>query len=356
MGGAGRNQPDPGEIERRLRELDKEIGKPRAHEPSALERLAAAKKAEKRAQRKRDTKVLTTLAVVFVLLAGGGIYTWLRVAPPSWLHHAAARGTPSSRPTAGASHPSPFRSLVVNGPPADPFTGTPADGWAAGAAGITVPAARAHGPYTASQVRSAYEMTRKLLVAGNLDWPTLRGGNPAAFESLLTRQQRTEFVGLLHASGRYKDGGEKNSRSWISSFAPGSTQFVTTVVKTHGTMNATTGSESGTEVLQINVDYDFVYAVEPPGMPAQWMRIVQQRYGWVDFARWDDPGGHLEPWVSIGGGAAGGQCGGHDGYIHPDFPHGPPPSVTPSGAPQDPYSLATPSASSGFGCHSVTRT
>ena len=100
MGGAGGNQPDPGEIERRLRELDKEIGKPRAHEPSALERLAAAKKAEKKAQRKRDTKVLTALAVVFVLLAGGGIYTWLRVAPPSWLRHAAARGTPSSRPTA----------------------------------------------------------------------------------------------------------------------------------------------------------------------------------------------------------------------------------------------------------------
>jgi hypothetical protein len=101
-GGAGGNQPDPGEIERRLRELNKEIGRPPVHEPSSLERLVAAKKAEKKAQRKRDTGVLTALAVVFVLLVGGGIFTWLRVAPPSWLHHAAASAerpeSPSRRP------------------------------------------------------------------------------------------------------------------------------------------------------------------------------------------------------------------------------------------------------------------
>jgi hypothetical protein len=58
----------------------------------------------------------------------------------------------------------------------------------------------------------------------------------------------------------------------------------------------------------------------------------------------------------MGGGAAGGLCGERDGYIHPDLPQGLPPSVTPSGAPQDPYSLATPSASSGYGCHRVSRT
>jgi len=45
-----------------------------------------------------------------------------------------------------------------------------------------------------------------------------------------------------------------------------------------------------------------------------------------------------------------------DGYIHPDFPHGPPPSVQASGAPVDPYSLATPSALSGYGCQATTGT
>ena len=83
------NQQDPDEIERKLRELNEQIGRPPVHEPTPLERLVAAKKAEKKAQRKKDSGVLAALAVVFVLLAGGGIFTWLRLAPPSWLHASA---------------------------------------------------------------------------------------------------------------------------------------------------------------------------------------------------------------------------------------------------------------------------
>jgi hypothetical protein len=109
----------------------------------------------------------------------------------------------------------------VNAPPVDPFIGTPANGWADGAAGIIVPAARAHGPYTTAQVRSAYETTRKLLIAGNLDWPTLRGGSPAAFTDLLTKQEQTQFLNGLNNTALDKDGTEKNTRKWVSSFAPG---------------------------------------------------------------------------------------------------------------------------------------
>jgi len=229
-GGAGRNQPDPDEIDRKLRELSEEIGKPRIHEPSALERMVAARQAEKKAQRKRDTRVLTALVVVFVLLAGGGVFTWLRFAPPSWLH-ASARTSPSAQPTPKVKLTTPPLSPVTaNRPPADPFTGSPADGWAAGPAGITLPAGKAHGQYTAAQVRSAYQMTRKLLVAGNLDWPTLRGGAPTVFADLLTRQERKDFLAGLRTTALNKDGTEKNTRTWVSSFAPGSTQFVTTVV------------------------------------------------------------------------------------------------------------------------------
>jgi hypothetical protein len=99
-------------------------------------------------------------------------------------------------------------------------------------------------------------MTRKLLIAGNLDWPTLRGGKPAAFEKLLTKQQRTGFVAGLHRTALGKDGAEKNTRAWVASFAPGSTQFVTTLVKVHGTLGAAAASETGTgtKVLRIRVD------------------------------------------------------------------------------------------------------
>jgi hypothetical protein len=61
-------------------------------------------------------------------------------------------------------------------------------------------------------------MTRRLLIAGNLNWPTLRGDKPTAFERLLTQQQRTEFVAGLHTTALYKDGDEKNTRTRVASF------------------------------------------------------------------------------------------------------------------------------------------
>jgi hypothetical protein len=42
---------------------------------------------------------------------------------------------------------------------------------------------------------------------------------------------------------------------------------------------------------------------------------VQQQFGSVDFARWDDPGGALEPWFSSGYATGGGLCGEHDGVF-----------------------------------------
>ncbi|HLK76808.1 MAG TPA: hypothetical protein VKU77_24585 [Streptosporangiaceae bacterium] len=320
---------------------------------SPLERLVAARQAEKQAQRKRDTRVLAVVAAAVLLLAGGGAFAVVRLAPRSWLHHS-AHAAPSVRVT-----PTP-QNLSTSGPaltgaPAGPFFGSPAQSWADGAAGISVPAGRAHGPYTAAQVRSALETTRRLLIAGNLDWPTLRGGTLAAFAGLLTSQERQEFMAGLHTTALNHDGSERNTRTWVSSFAPG-TRFVTIVIKVHGTMSASTATDSGSEVLRIKVNFLFVYAVEPAGHPADWMRIVQHRYGYVDFARWDDPGGALEPWYSVGGQTGGALCGVRDGYIHPDFPHGPPPSVQASGAPVDPYSLATPSALSGYGCQATTGT
>jgi hypothetical protein len=151
-----------------------------------------------------------------------------------------------------------------------------------------------------------------------------------------------------------KNGEAENTRGWITTFAPGSAKFVTTVVKVHGTMKASVIHQSGTPVLRITVDYIFVYAVEPPGDPAGWMRVVQQPTGTVDFARFDEGGGSFEPWCSVSGTTAGVQCATHDGYIHPDYPSGPPDTVQASGKPVNPYSLATPSA--GAACQNTTGT
>ena len=352
--GAGGNPPEPDEIDRELQRLTEDIGKSRIKEPSALERMVAARQAEKQAQRRKDTRSLALLLLVAVIIVGGGVFAWLRFAPPTRHHRAAARPTASAQPPPKGSPATSLRPVTANGPSADPFAGSPAASWAEGAAGITIPAARAHGPYTTAQVRSAYETTRKLLIAGNLDWPTLRGGAPTAFEDLLIKQERTEFLAGLHKNALDKNGAVENTRAWVTAFAPGSTQFVTTDIKVSGTMSAGTATDSGTKVLRITVDYLFVYAVEPPGNPAGWMRIVQQREGSVDFTQWDDPGGPLEPWFDVTGSPAGGLCGERDGYIHPDYPQGPPPSVQPSGTPENPYSFATRPATAG--CRNTTGT
>jgi uncharacterized protein YjeT (DUF2065 family) len=329
--------------------------------PSPLEQLVAAKESEKKAQRKKDSRVLAAIALAAVVVIGGGVLAFVHFAPQSWRQQvtalvkssASARSSPTATPAVKLTI-QPLSPVDTDGPPSDPFSGTPAEHWADGAAGITIPAARAHGPYSAAQVRSAYKMTRKLLIAGNLDWPTLRGGAPKAFEDLLISQQRTYFLSRLHTTKLDKNGAVENSREWITTFAPGSTRFVTSVVKVRGTMKAGTATDSGSTVLRIKFDYLFVYVVEPPGNPAGWMRIVQQRSGTVDFARWDAQGSSLEPWYQVAGLTAGGRCDTHDGYVHPDYPAGPPSTVQPSGKPVDPYASA--STAPVRGCQATTGT
>jgi hypothetical protein len=350
------NNPDPEELDRKRREPNEGISKSESGEPTPLERLVAARQTEKRAQRKRDTRVLAVLGVVVVIIAGGGVFAWLRLAPPPRHRHASAAPASSIPATPKAPLITPLGALTSNGPPTSPFVGSPANAWADGAAGIVIPAARAHGPYTAAEVRSAYETTRRLLIAGNLDWPTLRGGPPTAFADLLTKQQRQQFLAGLHTTALYKDGTEQNTRTWVTSFAPGTTQFVTTVVKVRGRMSASHATDSGSEVLRIDFDYLFVFAVEQPGNPSNWLRIVVQADGYVDFAQWDDPGGALEPWYLSGGSTAGGLCGERDGYIHPDYPQSPTQGPQPSGKPVNPYSFATPSTGHVNSCQATTGT
>ena len=334
--------------------------------PSPLERMVAAREAEKKSQRKKDSRVLVAIALVAVVVIGGGVFAFVRFAPPSWRHQVTALvKSPASSSASASRTATPVAELTVQpvspvnpvspaGPPADPFAGSPADHWADGAAGITIPAARAHRPYSAAQVRSAFQTTRKLLIAADLNWPTLRGGRPAAFEQLLTAPQRQTFLAGLHTTKVNKDGTDASTRGWITTFAPGSTKFVTTVVKVHGTMTARAIRESGAPVLRITVDYIFVYAVEPPGDPADWMRVVQQASGTVDFGNWAGAAGEFDPWYSIGGGTAGVRCDVHDGYVHPDYPVGPPDTSHPTGKPVNPYALAT--QAPGGGCQATTGT
>jgi hypothetical protein len=332
------------EIDRQLRELTEGLmAEATLKEPSAAERAKRAArdlKRDRRNQRKQQRNgrrvrlTVGTIAVAVVAAAGG--VTWVRLSHP-------AAGRPSGQPPSGGT-------LTAAAPPADPFAGTPAENWADGASGIVVPAASPVGAFTAAQVMKAYQTTRQLLIAANLDKQTLLGGAPTAFADLLARRQRAEFLAGLNKKGVNSGGYPLSTRKMVASFFPGSAEFTGNVIKVHGAMSARTAKVPGGTVLAVQVNYIFGYAVEPPGNPADWMRVLDHEYGSFEFARWDDPGGPLEPWDQTVIGNAGLQCGTTDGYMHPDYPSERTPGPAESGPAINPYSASTTTPGGGAAC------
>ena len=272
-----------------------------------------------------------------------------------------ASGTPlklGSVP-AGTAFASPVSTVVPPnplGPPADPFTGTPADHWADGASGIVPPAAAALGPYTRAQVKYAYKTTSKLLIAANLDTKTLLGGAPTAFADQLISPQRSVFLSGLNKAGLDKQGYPLSTRSWVMSFPPGSAELIGNVIKVHGSMYAkAVRNKNGTDELDVHVDYLFVYPIEPPGQPDKWMRVVAEDQWLVQFADWNGAATTFAPWVDAGGGVSGVDCTTKDGYQHPSYPAQvtTQPTASPSGTAIDPYVMGQ--SESGL-CHPTTGT
>jgi hypothetical protein len=289
--------------------------------------------------------------IAIVILAGAGVFGWHQYA------HKMGR-TVAGGAVQAIANPPVARGAVSppapSGPGKDPFAGTPADHWPNGAAGIVIPAAGPHGPFTASEVAAAYASTRKLLIAANLDPATLRGGAPTAFEGLLQKQQRQDFIAGLDKTGLDKQGNYLGTRDMVASFAPGTTTLIGTVIKVYGSMRAQSAADQGRTVLRIVVDYRLVYPVEPPGKPADWARVVGELSGYVEFNDWQDPGGALLPWTMTSLSVDNDRCDVHDGYIHPEYATDAPDKVRPSGKPVDPYSLQNPHNSSG--CQATTGT
>jgi len=341
--GTGARPPGDDDIDRALRELTERMA------DEAKQRAKAEKRQAKQARREagepgelvrgeRRRRVLgTTVTVAILVLATAGVLAYQR------LGHVTTSGGPNdtqvvtngATPTVGEKTPP---IAPPSGPPADPFAGTPAENWADGATGIVVPAAKAAGPFSASEVAEAYETTRKLLIAQDLDHTTLLGGAPTAFANLLVPSQRSQFVAGLDKIG-LKSGQEQSTRAWLASFAPGTTAFIGSVIKVHGDMTARATTYQGNPVLDIDVNYRVVYPVEPPHAPQDWMRVIGQDTGTIEFGTWQGGGGSFEPWVLTDLAEAGGRCDTTDGFIHPDYPTGTPDKVQPSGATVNPYDL-----------------
>jgi hypothetical protein len=312
--------PAEDDIDRQLRELTEgRADSARYREPSAAQRAKAAEQARKQAKKqareatRRDRRMTrrsggrrraaqaVSWTVAIVVLAVAGLLSWLHYAP----------GTGGA---VGNLNP------ATAGPPADPFAGTPADQWADGAAGIVIPAAKAVGPFSASQVAAAYAATKRLLIAETLDKQTLAGGAPTAFADLLTPSARSQFLSGLNVRGAYRTGQSRSSRSYVESFAPGTAELIGQVIKVKASMRAQTYRQSGMLVLAINVSELATYPIERPGDPSTWMRVVADVFGFFSFAHWDNQSGSLQPWEQTIVANSGVQCPMTDGWVHPAYP------------------------------------
>lgn len=254
------------------------------------------------------------MLAAFVLLLYG--LHLLGLGPPWPSFGGSGNPTSPSSPTPRSGSPKPPHSG------SGPFAGSPAEQFADGANGIMLPPVHAPTGYSTAQVSLAYDTTKNLLEAANLDPQTLEGRDPLAFEKLLIPVQYRYVLGNLDRAGVAPNGGAESTRAWVTSFALGRTMLLDSVIKVHGSMSVQTATDLRRPVLRIHTDYLFVYAVRSLTPPTTWTRVAVRVIADVDFAQWISRGDPLQPWWLPVGRAVttGARCDASDGFILPSLP------------------------------------
>lgn len=218
-----------------------------------------------------------------------------------------------------------------------PFVGSPANGYNDGESGIVPPDATKVGDFSATEVKAALDTHRRLLVLGNLDATTLRGGYPQGFIDLIDPVD--PMVGELRGALKTPTA-DHDPLAWITRFDPAQTELVGSVVKVTGIMAFRLDQNGG---LVVESDYSFVYPVAKPGS-SEVTRVVVRRtlqtqvYKSGKF-RQTPPG---TAWVSGGEvWLSGRSCERQNGYVQPAFPSDAGASGG-CGSQGDPYDRTTP--------------
>lgn len=144
-------------------------------------------------------------------------------------------------------------SAVTSGSaaPTDPFAGTPAARFPKGAAGISLPPAKAVTGFTAAQVGAALKQVRAALIAGRLASGMLVGHHPAPFLALLAPNDRAPI-------GKWFKGTDFDGvATWISPAVrldPGEQPRVS------GRVSYTSVMVDGLRTLRVTTNFVWVYA------------------------------------------------------------------------------------------------
>lgn len=290
--------------------------------------------------------LLTSVLLLAVALAPAQIVDLFSGDPAESRPLAAETGRPEHAPPAEPGLPP---------TPDEPFRGSPAALWASGAAGITVPEAKATGWMSTAQVKHALEATRTFLVASNLDPGVLRGQRPDKAMSLINPHQE-DVQAFLRTAFR-TPGEDHDPLLLFSRFNTSQARPVGDVVKTRGRISYA-ACERG--ALQVTADVTFVYPVtSAAGDGDDIVRTIVRR----EIAMsWDDPAKVItEPGTfslsSYKLDMTNGGCGSPTGYFTPVF--GAEQSPGAAGAAVDPYDRSAPidqgGAGAGDGCRTATR-
>ncbi|WP_114033246.1 hypothetical protein [Sphaerisporangium album] len=217
--------------------------------------------------------------------------------------------------------------------PERPFANSPSEHFGDGPKGIVIPAAQAVKGYSKKDVETAYKTSKELLVAAYLDPKVLVDGRTDGFADMLDPEQRKHFLKDLDN----KDP-SKNTRGWVTSFAPGFVDLVGDVIKVKGTISAISAVEDGDRQINVLWDYRIVYAVRPKGKSTPVDRTMQHVKGAFQFWR-DEPKGKLRHWIGdTSYETFNSLCEPDDDFLRPDFYS----NGGGTGPEDDPYDEASP--------------
>lgn len=244
--------------------------------------------------------------------------------------------TPLAAESVRPSAPPATEAALQRPTPEDPFRGSPAARWADGAAGITLPKARAAGWMSEKQVARALDDSLAFLVDAGVDLGVLRGERPEkAIAALNPKQADTKaFLASAFDSPSRKN----NPLLLFSRFDPSYARLAGEVVRTRGRITYREGERGAVEVT---ADVTFVYPlVRAAGGGEDVARTVVRR---EIVMSWDDPSKVItEPGtftlLSYKVDSANGGCDNDTGYFVPTFDEG---TGAGEGPPVDPYDRST---------------
>lgn len=147
-----------------------------------------ARRNRRRAKRGRR---LAVFALVLVVVAGAGVvfYRWGKATSDHYAGGSSPASTTTTTTAAATTTPTDLPDLA-RVDLSRPFDNTPAQNWAEGIAGLTVPAAAKVGAFSAQQVSSALDQVKQAIAVAHFDSGTLVGHSPQKYLALLAPDAR----------------------------------------------------------------------------------------------------------------------------------------------------------------------